>query len=195
MPGERAGMRAFLPLSSGEALSPAPDRLPSSCFHLGNPGWRGKGARCSTQRERVRGAVARLATSHPTPGCRVLGPRVGAPPSPSPAGRVRAPHAPPAASPALPARGGRRRPGAPPAGSARRSPRGDREGAALTSPGAGCAPAPGSRSGLRPPPRSAPLARWQPRQRRPRPLSFSSTISAGKRKRKPPRGGPGPSAR
>lgn len=37
-----------------------------------------------------------------------------------------------------------------------------------------------------------PSPRRQPRQPWLRPLSFSSTISSGKRKRKPPRGGPGP---
>lgn len=83
----------------------------------------------------------------------------------------------------------KRPPGAPPARSARRSPRGGR-GAAFTSPGAGCGPGcrlqAGRRRTLRPSPRRQPRQPWL------RPLSFSSTISSGKRKRKPLRGGPGP---
>lgn len=46
--------------------------------------------------------------------------------------------------------------------------------------------APGRRRTLRPSPRRQPRQPWL------RPLSFSSTISSGKRKRKPLRGGPGP---
>lgn len=98
------------------------------------------------------GSRGRLASPHPTPtpgdGSRARWPELPQPPSP--AGRFGALEAPRAARP-----GPSQRPGAPPVGSARRSPRGDREGAALTSPGAGCSPAPGS--GLRGP-RSAPLA-------------------------------------
>lgn len=81
-----------------------------------------------------------------------------------------------------------RPPGVPPARSARRSPRGDRErGRAYL---AGC--------GLRlrlarsrlAAPHGAPLARRLPRRLWTLPLSFSSTLSARKRKRKRPRGGP-----
>lgn len=52
--------------------------------------------------------------------------------------------------------------------------------------------APGSRLQTRRGRTLRPSPRRQLRQSWPRPLSFSSTISAGKRKRKPPRGGPGP---
>lgn len=133
-----------------------------------------------------------------TPGCQIVSPSPP-PRSSSPARRMKPPKSSWAPSRALPAP--RQQPpappariqpppGVPPARSARRSPRGDREGAALTLPGAGCgpsSPAPGRPPRtLRPSPRRLLRRPWTPT------LSFSSTLSAGKRKRKRPRGGPGP---
>lgn len=165
------------PPGAGEAPRPAlPAAMPAAILA---PGVEGEGARC-------------------LPNGSVCGSRGSPPTRPGPPGPRRAVGAPPASS-----RAPRPRPSRPRVATTARRPAGRvRKEEPARRPRRGCAYLarrlrPGSGLGLRllRPPRRAPLARWQPRRPGPRPLSFSSTLSAGKRKRKPPRGGPGPSAR